>query len=192
MKSLYLRPIVAAACALSLAACGGGSGNLYLGGAITGLAKTGLILSNGASTVTVSSGATTFVFNDLIGSDATYNVQVQQQPTGAKCTVTNGQGKANNFNVNTVIVSCLTDQYTLGGTITGLTTNGLILVNGADATSPPANATNFTFGGTVGDGSAYTVTVLHQPDGQTCSIANGVGRLGSANVNNLQVSCTTP
>lgn len=189
MKSLYL----AAACALSLAACGGGGGNLYLTGSVLGLAKTGLILSNGASTLEVAAGTSTFVFGDLINSDTAYNVQIKQQPTGAKCTIINGAGKSGNYNVTDVVVSCLTNQYTLGGAITGLTTTGLVLVNGSsDAVSPVPNASTFVFPTTVGDGSPYGVTVRSQPAGQTCSVANGVGRMGSANVSNLQVTCTTP
>ena len=35
------------------------------------------------------------------------------------------------------------------------------------------------------------MTVKTNPTGQTCSVANGAGTIGSANVTNVAVTCTT-
>ena len=39
-------------------------------------------------------------------------------------------------------------------------------------------------------GSAYNVTVKTSPAGQTCSVANGSGTVGSSGVTNVAVTCT--
>ena len=39
-------------------------------------------------------------------------------------------------------------------------------------------------------GSAYSVTVKTNPAGQTCSVANGSGTVGSSGVTNVAVTCT--
>lgn len=213
MKSLTLRSSVALACALSLAACGGGRGNLQLGGRIFGgvsegslvlggLTKDGLVLqNNGGAPLAVPAGSQTFAFPDLLGSDEAFNVTIQSKPASAVCTVVNGKGKTGAFNVSTVEVHCITNSYELGGTISGLgNASGLVLVNGADRQEISAGATTFTMtrlqadgsyaSGKVADGSPYGVTVLTQPAGRSCTVLNGVGTMGAAKVENIQVNCS--
>lgn len=203
MKSLTLRASVALACALSLAACGGDDGNLLLGGNIVGLTKSGLVLqNNGGAALTVAAGQTQFSFPDLIGNDEAYDVTVKTAPAGAVCTVKDGKGTSGAFNVISVLVHCITNSYDLGGTVSGLDVNGLVLVNGAERQEVKAGATSFVFNtprllpngvdsanGKVFDGSPYGVTVLTQPAGRTCSVTNGVGIMGSAAVTNVQIKC---
>ncbi|WP_300754441.1 hypothetical protein [Janthinobacterium sp.] len=189
MKNLYLRSMLAAACAVTLAACGGSGGNLYLTGGVSGLAKDGLILQNGSESLPVSSGATSFTFTQLLNTDDSYNITIKQQPTGAVCTVINGSGKASAYSVGLASISCLTNQYTLGGTITGLTADGLVLNIGSNTSSPLAGSTTFVFGGTVGDGAPYNVNVLQNPPGLTCSVSNPNGTMGSGNNTSLVASC---
>ena len=38
---------------------------------------------------------------------------------------------------------------------------------------------------------AYSVTVKTNPSGQSCAVSNGSGTVGSANVTNVAVSCTS-
>lgn len=190
MKNLYLRSALAVACAATLAACGGSGGNMYLGGSVVGLAKTGLVLQNGDEELTVAAGASSFVFTKLIKSEDRYNITIKTQPKGATCTMVNGSGKANSYSVSTAYVSCVTDQYTLGGTISGLSSNGLVLVNGSSGSAAPlAGSTTFTFDSTVGDGSAYNINVKTQPPGLICTISNPNGTMGSANNTSLVVAC---
>src|SRR5216684_379468 len=40
------------------------------------------------------------------------------------------------------------------------------------------------------DGSTYAVSVLAQPQGQTCTVANGNGTISGANVTDVTVTCT--
>jgi ABC-type amino acid transport substrate-binding protein len=189
MKSLTLRSSVALACALSLAACGGSSGTLLLGGNIYGLTKDGLVLqNNGGTPYVVPANTVPFSFPELVGNDQDYNVTVKSSPASAVCTVANGKGKTGAFNIITVVVNCITNTYPLTGQITGLDKDGLVLINGKDRVTVPAGANTFALS-PVGDGSPYGVTVLTQPDGRTCSVQQGVGTMGAAPVNNVQVSC---
>jgi len=82
-----------------------------------------------------------------------------------------------------------TSTYTIGGGISGLTTQGLVLANGSDSVSPNAGDLNFVFPTAVAVGTSYAVTVQLQPDGLTCSVTNGSGTVGTANVTSVAVAC---
>jgi hypothetical protein len=82
-----------------------------------------------------------------------------------------------------------TTTYTIGGTISGLTTGGLMLAVGSQTVSPAANATSFTFPTAEPSGTSYAVTVSTQPSGQTCAVSSGSGTVASVNVSSVQVSC---
>ncbi len=85
----------------------------------------------------------------------------------------------------------LATTYTIGGTVTGLVGNGLVLQdNLVDNLSIGGNGA-FTFATALNNGSPYTVTVLSQPPGQSCTVTNGSATVADANVTSVQVSCTT-
>ena len=77
----------------------------------------------------------------------------------------------------------------LGGTVTGLTTSGLVLVNGSGSVSPSANATSFTFPTLIEQGATYSVTVQAQPTNLICNVTNGTGTMGTVAVKNVTVTC---
>jgi 6-phosphogluconolactonase (cycloisomerase 2 family) len=79
-------------------------------------------------------------------------------------------------------------SYTVAGVISGLDAPGLMLVNGAEAISPPAGATTFAFPTAIANGTSYGVTVQTQPVGTTCAVSNGP--MASATVTNVQVACS--
>ncbi len=80
---------------------------------------------------------------------------------------------------------------TIGGTVAGLrTANSVVLQdNTGDATSVSVNG-SFAFATKVARGAAYAVTVLTQPTGQTCTVANGGGTVAAAAVSTVAVSCS--
>jgi 6-phosphogluconolactonase len=80
--------------------------------------------------------------------------------------------------------------YTVGGSITGLTTAGLVLANGSDTTQPASGATAFTLPTALPTGTSYQVSVQAQPAGLTCSVQGANGSVGAADVGNVAVSCT--
>ncbi|MDN2680788.1 hypothetical protein [Janthinobacterium sp. SUN033] len=197
MKNLYLRSMLAAACAVTLAACGGSGGNLYLQVSVSGLAKDGLILQNDGERLPVPVGQGTVVFTKLVKNDDRYNITIAEQPKGAVCTIANGAGKASSYSVNTALVSCTTNSYPLNGTITGLTADGLRLVMGPKGITLSAGATAYTFT-SVADGAPYGISILAQPTGLTCRFqgskstdaSDTVGTMGSAATTAATLDCT--
>src|SRR5881396_1328885 len=194
-----LAPVVLIALA-QLAGCGGGSSSstpppptYTIGGAITGLTGSGLVLQlNGGSNLPVNANATAFTFITQLAAGAMYNVSVLTQPTSPSqtCTVSNGSGNIGSANVASISISCATNSFTVGGTVSGLTGTGLVLRNNGN--DLPVNASGpFTFTTPILSGAAYAVTVLTQPTSpaQTCSVTNGSGTVGAANVTNVGVVC---
>jgi 6-phosphogluconolactonase (cycloisomerase 2 family) len=84
--------------------------------------------------------------------------------------------------------------YKISGNLSGLVGSGLMLLDdGASNLSVAAGTTSFTFGKTVASGGRYDVTVTSQPSGpwQTCAVTNGSGSVGTADITNVQITCTT-
>jgi hypothetical protein len=144
------------------------SASMYtVGGSITGLTTSGLVLQNNSSdNLTVSSNASSFQFATSLAAGSNYNITVATQPSG------------------------LISTYTIGGSISGLSASGLVLQNnGADNLSVGSGATSFQFATPVVSGGSYNTTVFTQPSGLTCSISNGSGTNVLANVSNVNVTC---
>ena len=81
--------------------------------------------------------------------------------------------------------------YTIGGTVSGLAagTQMVLQDNGGDNLAVTTNGA-FTFATALGTGVNYAVTVNTQPTGQTCTVSQGTGTTGSANVANVAVTCS--
>jgi uncharacterized repeat protein (TIGR03803 family) len=80
--------------------------------------------------------------------------------------------------------------YTVGGSVSGLTTSGLVLLNnGGDATTVAANATQFTMYNRVALGGSYAITVTTEPTGSTCTVSNGSGSNLTGNITSVTISC---
>jgi len=193
MKSSILRAGVALACALGLAACGGGDGDLLLQGTIySGVTKDGLILTNnGGDDLAVPAGASSFQFSRAVSTDDEFNIEVKQKPSNVKeCTIANGKARANYYTIAQVSITCEIKTHPFVIKIAGLTSNGLVVVNGTDRREVPANATTLEMSPVYEDG-AYGVTVLTQPTGQTCTVQNGTATMGTTdtNNNNVVVNC---
>ncbi len=117
------------------------------------------------------------------------------QPTSPSqtCEVANGSGNLDSADITDVSVNCITDTFSVGGTVTGLTGNGLVLQNNnGDDLAIGANGP-FTFDTPLADGSDYMVTVLTQPGDpdQTCDVSNGSGKLSGADVADITIMCIT-
>ena len=85
--------------------------------------------------------------------------------------------------------------FTVGGTVTGYTGAGLVLENHIGLFLPIAGNGPFTFSNIPSpSGTAYLVRVFNQPHNgsfqtQACTVANGTGIFGNANVTNVVVTC---
>lgn len=83
------------------------------------------------------------------------------------------------------------DVHSLGGTVQGLTSSGLVLVlDGRRELEIPADATEFTFGW-YEQGGSYDVQVKTQPAGQSCTVYDGQGTMGPASNRSIAVFCSS-
>jgi hypothetical protein len=79
----------------------------------------------------------------------------------------------------------------IGGTVSG-STGALTLQNNGNASTvnvPVAGA--FTFPTQIIQGASYAVVVATPPGGQSCTVANGSGTMGTSAITNITVTCTT-
>jgi trimeric autotransporter adhesin len=106
----------------------GGAGPYTIGGSVTGLTGTGLVLQDNGGDNLAITGNTTFTFKTTIARNQPYNVSVFASPTAPvqTCTVANGQGNAT-ANVTTVLITCSTGTVSIGGQVVGLLGTGLTL-----------------------------------------------------------------
>src|SRR5579885_847328 len=159
-----------------------------IGGTVSGLTGSGLVLQdNGGDNLAVS-GNGSFTFATALAAGSTYAVTVLTQPAGQTCSVGTGNGIANS-NVTNVTVTCSAVTYSIGGTLSGLTSGSVILQdNGSDNLKLSSNG-QFTFATKLASGSTYNVLVNTQPTGQSCTVGNGSGT-ASANITSVVVTCT--
>jgi uncharacterized repeat protein (TIGR03803 family) len=161
-----------------------------LGGTISGYTSSGMVLANGGDTLSVKPGASSFTMTNAVAYTSAYAVTVQTQPPGLTCSVGNGTGMMGSAAVTNVAVTCSANSYTVGGTITGLTASGLVLLdNGGDATTVSANAAQFTMNTGVAYGSGYAITVQTPPAGLVCMVSNGANTMGAADVASVSIAC---
>lgn len=92
---------------------------------------------------------------------------------------------SNVLNINVGI-----NEHTIGGTVSGLSGSVVLQNNGTDNETVSSDGA-FTFATAIAEGSPYAVTVLTQPSGQTCTVMNGSGTVGSANVTSVSVTCVS-
>lgn len=166
------------------------STNIYnVGGRITGLLGNGLVLSSGTGTSSPLAGSRTFTLPNLQASGSSYDLKIQTQPTGQICSVSNGSGNLSNQSITSIEVYCA-ENKSVGGVVSGLTTNGLILKNGNEELGIQAGASSFKFATELLLGERYSISVLTQPTGRNCSVANGFGDMPQTGVNNVHVTCS--
>ena len=136
-----------------------------------------------------------FVFNTAL-PDATQLQRYRSDSTGGQsCAPRNNTGTIAGSNVSTVEVICASNQFAVGGTVSGLTGKGLVLqLNGANDVSITKDGA-FSFPVTLARNTPYNVKVKDQSQPSTptqeCTVANGSGTITNANVENVSVTCTT-
>ena len=168
-----------------------------LGGTVSGLAASeNVTLQDGLGQILRVNANGTFTFPTPIDQGQTYNVGIFSQPNSQTCVVTNRQGTMGNTPVTNVLVTCTTNRYSLGGSLSGLDTGNSKTVTLRDQTSGQVltlnSNGNFTFPTTIEQGQTYNVSVLTSPNNQRCDVVSGgTGTMGGANVTNIRVTCTT-
>src|SRR6266851_4607758 len=197
--SLFLTSFVLFACSgLPKSSTGGGGGGPFtVGGSVSGLAGTGLVLADNTTDKLTITANGTFTFASTVAKGGSYAVTVQTQPSNPTqtCAVSPSPASGSNISANvTVTVSCTTNPVTatIGGTVSGLVVPGSSVIlqnNGGDSLTVTANGP-FVFKTPVTGADIYAVTVVTQPvnPNQICTVTNGSGT-ATANVTNVAVNC---
>jgi 6-phosphogluconolactonase len=165
-----------------------------VGGTVSGLTGTGLVLANnGADNLTVTGGA--FTFATALASGTAYAITIATQPSNPSqnCAVSSGSGTVTTANITNIVVNCAINKFTIGGSVSGLSGTGLqIQNNGGDTLSVTQNG-SFTFATSISSGANYAISVSTSPFNpiQLCTLTNGAGTVGSADVTNATLDCKT-
>ena len=156
-----------------------------------------VLKNNNGDDLTINANSTSFTFATALASGATYAVTVGTQPSRLACNVTNNTGTIASTNVTGVTITCIapvitnTPTYTVGGTVSGLTSGTLVLKNNnGDDLTISANSTSFTFATALASGATYAVTAGTQPSRLACDITNNTGTIASANVTGVSITCS--
>lgn len=168
-----------------------------IGGTASGVVGSGLVLqdNDGDSLAVPSSGP--FTFAAPLASGVPYTVSVLSPPISPyqDCIVTNASGTTAGSDISNVTVTCKTNAspaYTIGGTVSGITGAGSVVLqdNGRDNLTLAADGA-FQFALPIPSGSTYNVTSLsiQGQQSQTCAFTNATGTVGNANVTNVAVVC---
>jgi len=190
LPGMVARAALAVGLVAILAACNSGNDptvpSFTIGGAVSGLTGSGLVLQNNAGDNLSISANGAFTFAAPVASGVNYAVTVKTQPTlpSQTCIVSNGSGTVAGSDVANVTVVCATNNYTIGGTVSGLAGSGLVLQNNAvDDLSISANGA-FAFASPMASGVNYAVTVKTQPSvpSQTCVVTEPTGTVSDADV----------
>ncbi len=190
-----VREIFAVLAVLALAACSGGGNSppVAIGGTVSGLAGSGLVLaSNGIKPVTISSNGA-FTITDAAVTGTAYNIVVVTQPTqpSQTCTVANGSGRAGNGNVTNILVTCATSKYSVGGSVSGLAGTSIQLSDEHLGLLPLSEDGTFAFPSSLPSGTTYSVSIAAQSGNPTlhCAVSGGIGVVTSAPVSDISVTC---
>jgi len=181
--------ILAAAALMIVSENDSGSSSYVLGGTSSGISGQGPTLTlNDDSTKTVipsGAGCSTFMFPQRLASGDSYTVKLTKQASASTCTVS---GKSSGKMTADNLLITLKCSVSIGGRITNLRNDGLVLANGGDRVQVPGTNTSFEFPSLVPIGSAYKVTVQTQPSSQTCVVSDGEGT-AVTNVASVTVGC---
>ncbi|MBU0991986.1 MAG: hypothetical protein KJ737_05780 [Proteobacteria bacterium] len=80
--------------------------------------------------------------------------------------------------------------YRVGGTVSGLA--GILDINNRDGSSVSLDENGaFSFSQSYQNSTAYDIRIQNQPEGQICTITNGMGSINGDDVTSVTISCTT-
>src|ERR1700733_12999681 len=167
----------------ALSGCPINGGTKYtVGGTVTGVSGSGLVLQiNGSDGLSVG-GDATFVFGDRLANNAAFSVTVMTQPSNPSqtCTVRNGSGTIDQASITNVLVSCTqTGRFAYVANRQSNTVSAYAIAN--TGALVPIGGSPFAANGT-------TPTALAvDPNGQFLYVANS----GSNTVSVFSIDATT-
>ena len=163
-----------------------------IGGTIAGLAGRGLVLRNGDEAIMIELGDERFTFPGRVPHGSAYSVTVSDHPTARwqTCVVAGGAGIVDR-DVTDIAITCTTNQYAVGGTVTGLAPDNTIVLSLEKQTVVRDRDGSFAFAEPVPSGQRVSVRAsIEGPIAQDCGVLGNDVVVGGADVR-VEVRCTT-
>lgn len=151
-----------------------------IGGSISGLRNSGLVLANGSDTLNVAANATSFTMPTAETGGSTYNVTVAAQPTNEVCSVTNGTSAVAAQDVSSIQIICqLTISYTTAGAYTFTVPSGVTALQVIATGGGGGSGSEGSFPATSGGNAAQVTSTLTVQARDTVNVyVAGGGRAG--------------
>lgn len=156
-------------------------------GLVSGLSGTVILQNNGAEDLAMEEDGE-FEFDTLLNDGDAYEVSVLEHPSGQTCSIAGGVGEISGGDVNDVQVTCSEFAYSIGITVVGISGSAILQNNDGDDLIVSEEG-SYTFSTEIADGSPYSVTVLTQPDAQTCYVTDGTGIVDGGDVADIMLDC---
>ncbi len=162
--------------------------NYTISATVSGLTGTLVLQDNGSDNVTITANGT-FPFATQIVGGSSYNVTVLTQPVGQTCTLGNGSSGTANANTTVMVTCAVNPTFSISAAVSGLAGTLVLLDNGADNLTFTADGT-LPFATPIASGGGYSVTVVTQPSGQTCTPGSNSSGTANANVT-VAITCVS-
>jgi hypothetical protein len=169
-----------------------------VGGALSGLRGSGLRLrlrpvAGQTQFLSPTAADGSYEFPTSLDDGTVYEITIDGQPVapGQACSIVNSSGTVNGRNVDASI-TCTTPTFTVGGTVSGLNGQGLVLTNnGVDPLTISSNGP-FTFPTRLSDFTPFNVQVATPPSNpkQLCAISNSAGLVTAGDFTFVTIQCT--
>jgi hypothetical protein len=182
-------------------ACGDEPDPVTIGGVVSGLEGSGLVLQNNSGDDLPIGGDGPFTFDTPLTPGYFYDVTVFTQPEGQFCSVENGSGQVPADDVTNVSVACGDEEsetVSVGGSVFGLEIGSILLLRNLYIDEDGFQIRDYllrfdngpyVFNDELPPNSAYNVNVLFSFPEQTCSVVNGSGNLFSEDITDVLVAC---
>lgn len=165
---------------------------------VAGVGSGGVVVQNNGSDDVAVAQDGSFEFSQPVPDGASYAVSArplsEASDPSRTCVVADGEGVVAGRPV-VVHVDCLPERrYAIRGTVTGLAGAALVLrTEGLPDLTIPSKGKTFAFVGGLVSGTAYDVHIAQQPTNpqQLCRMVKASGVVDSADVVDVDVSCTT-
>ncbi|HMB14868.1 MAG TPA: DUF1566 domain-containing protein [Pelovirga sp.] len=170
--------------------------NTYsIGGIVKGLVEgTKLQIVNKDSEILDISMNGAFSFAKELLDGAEYRITVLSQPQAPNqiCSLTGAEGAVVGEDVSGIVIECVLQTYTVGGTVSGLPAQDQIVLQNKGQDRLPITADGpFVFPLTMEDGSSYEVELVTPPikPNWICDIHNPFGVVAGEDIDNVEVDC---
>lgn len=162
---------------------------------LTGLASgNNISFANGADTLTMTANGTQTI--STLEDGSSFNVDItSSQPVSPNQTCSFTSPRSGNLNGSdvTVSVECITNQYSVGGNLTGLEVdNSLVVQNNFTDNLMLLTNGDFSFSTPIDDLNQYSISVLTHPTtpNQTCDVFQATGTVNGNSIDNIDIVCS--